>query len=40
METIFVHQSTLGELNQFTDGTVIGTNVHTHSPTIQTPVLP
>ena len=29
---MYVHQHAKGEPNQFTDGTVTGTNVYTHSP--------
>ena len=29
---MYVHQYTKGQLNWSTDGTVIGTNVHTHAP--------
>ena len=36
MEDIYVHQYTKEELNWFTDGTVISTDAHTHSPLIQT----
>ena len=35
-----MHQYAKGEPNQFTDGTVIGTDVHTHSPPTQTVFLP
>ena len=33
---MYVYQHAEGELNQFSDGTVIGANVHTHSSPKQT----
>ena len=32
MENMYVHQHVQVELNQSTDGAVIGADVHTHSP--------
>ena len=33
---MYVHQCAKGDPNWFTDGAVIGTDVHTHSPPNQT----
>ena len=37
---MYVHQYAKRKPNQFTDSTVISTNVHPHSPPIQTPFYP
>ena len=36
MENMYVHQHAKVELNRFTDGAAIGTDVRTHSPPTQT----
>ena len=37
---MYVHQYIKGDPNQFTDGAIIATNAHTHSPPTQTLFLP
>ena len=36
MKNMYVHNHANGESNQFTDGTVISTSAHIHSPPTQT----